>query len=55
VRVEQHVEGIISYSKSQASAAFQPEIMNPNNEVTYYMSLREKRNVGQKKGYWGKK
>jgi len=37
--VEQHVEGIISYSKSQASAAFQPEIMNSNNKVTYYICL----------------
>jgi len=45
-REEQHVEGIISYSKSQTSPAFQLEIMNPNNELTYYMSLREKRNRG---------
>jgi hypothetical protein len=51
--MEQHVEGIISYSKRRASAAFQPEIMNPNNEVTYYMSLREKRNGGWKEGLMG--
>jgi hypothetical protein len=51
--VEQHAEGIISYSKNQASDAFQPEIMNPNNEVTYYMSLREKRNGVEKKGLLG--
>jgi hypothetical protein len=54
-REEQHVEGIISYSKSQRSAAFQLEIMNPNNELTYYMSLREKRNKKVEEGTDGGK
>jgi hypothetical protein len=49
----QLVEGIISYSKRRASAAFQQDIMNHNNEVTYYTSLREKRNGGWQKGLLG--
>jgi len=45
---EQHVEGVISCSKSQTIVTFIPEIMNPNNELTYfiyvyiYTSEREK-------------
>jgi hypothetical protein len=57
VRLEQHVEGAISYSKRRASAVFQPEIMNPNNEMTYCMSVRkekkwrlEERTAGIKNG-----
>jgi hypothetical protein len=50
---EQHVEGVISYSKRRASAVFQPEIMNPNSEVTYYMSLRKKGSGGSKNGLLG--